>query len=326
MNFKEKVRLHQKGKYDFAIELLELAKSEMVNTEMYSWNQSYNYYDPEYEDYEKITFYRWRPKYTPKKDIPEYHIAIKLKGVLEKHAKKPKRMKRQLQADNYELHDMYTLLTNVGYHIHVDDFDKITPKMLKRIKSLTLSSEYEEFYSAYKRYMAILPKMKAEQQKYYDEISPLILESLNEVISLVDLNRTDDEIIGFITISTKRRTYRKLNKQLQTKKVNRNGETYFVNKVNMKFNYTNIDKVLGVNEEKLTNSQMMFYGKLKNAIQKEINEKNATPFVFDKDGQIIEINKRYFANKLDAEESAFKHRLKRMQERKNKDFFAPKSK
>ncbi|MGE6488936.1 hypothetical protein [Paenisporosarcina sp. NPDC076898] len=322
MKFKEKIEAHQEGKYDFAAELLQLAQSEITRTELSYIKREYPYFDQQANDVDYVTFYHWRPKYFVKEDKPEFHVAIKLKIILERHAKKPKRIKRQLQSDDYELHDMYTLLTRIGYHIHVDDFDKITPKMLKRIKKLATESEHDEFMAGYKKYMQILPRIKREQKQYYDEISPLILETLYEVLLKVNLERTDDEIIGFITISTKNRIYRKLNKLLQTKVVNRNGEKYWINKVDVKFKNVNIDKMLRINEEKLTNNQMFFYDKLKTLIQKELDVKNPIPFVIDKDNNFIDINKRYFAKKMEIEESAFKKRLKRLQDKRDKDFFA----
>ncbi len=330
MKFKEKIKAHQEGKLDFAAELLKLAQSEMVNVEMVCTEVTYDFPNEEDGDYQN-TFRRWRPRFTSKKDNAEYKIAYGLKVILERHGKKAKGIKytvnngTQLERAIFDGEDyLYTVLTNLGYHYHVDDFDKIPKSVLTHIEK-NYGEDYDGWYAWYKMYrdyINILRSVNRAKQKLIDEISPLILESLNEVLPHVDLSRKENEVIGFIAIATKRKTYKKLTKLLGTKVHQVGGEKYIVTTSKMKIKHTNIDKVLGVNDCKLTNNQYDFYDKLRAYIQKEIDKRNTVPFTFNEEGEIININKRFFAQKMEIEESAFKKRLGRLQDKVDKDFFA----
>jgi len=330
MKFKEKIKVHQQGNYDLAAELLKLGQSEMVSTEMVCTEVTYDFHNEEDGEYQN-TFRRWRPKYTPKKDNAEYKIAYGLKVILERHGKKAKRIKytvnngTQLERAIFDGEDyLYTVLTKMGYHYHVDEFDKIPKNVLLQIEK-NFGANYDGWYAwhkMYKDYINILRAVNRTKEKLINEISPLILEALNEVLPHVDLNRSDDEIIGFIAIATKRKTYKKLTKLLGTKVHQVDGQKYIVTTSNMKMKHTNIDKVLGVNDCKLTDNQYNFYDKLRGFIQKEIDKRNTVPFTFSVEGEIININKRFFAQKMEIEESAFKKRLGRLQDKVDKDFFA----
>ena len=52
-------------------------------------------------------------------------------------------------------------------------------------------------------------------------------------------------------------------------------------------------------------------------ILEEFAKRNVKVFTFNKDGQPVEIEKRYFAKKMGLEESAFKKRLDRLRNLKN---------
>lgn len=330
MKFKEKIKAHQEGKYDFATELLKLAQSEMVNTEMVCKQVDKEFHNEEDGHY-TLTFRRWRPHFTPKKNSAEYKIAYGFKVILERHGRKAKNIKytvnngTQLERAIFDGEDyLYTVLTNIGYHYHVDDFDKIPMSVLTQIEK-NFGEDYDGWYAWYKMYwdyINILRAVNRAKKKLIDEISPLILESLNDVLPHVDLSRKVDEVIGFIAIATKRKTYKKLTKILGTKVHQVGGEKYIVTTSNMKMKHTNIDKMLGVNDCKLTNNQYDFYDKLRGYIQKEIDKRNTVPFTFNVEGEITNINKRFFAQKMEIEESAFKKRLGRLQDKVDKDFFA----
>lgn len=331
MEFIEKIKLHNLGKYDLATELLKLAQSEMVETHMVCTQAPVELYNKDIDDQEIRFFPRWRPQYIKKKQTPEYHIAYNLKVFLVKHSKKAKSIMKTLnvalkeQKLKFDGEDfLYRTLTDLGYHYHVDEFHKIPKSVLMEIEK-SFGEDYDSWYTwnrLYKDYINILRYVNKEIERLHKELAPLILESLYEVIPLIDLERTDEEIIGFITLSVKNRAYRKLTKQLGTKVHQIKGEKYIVLKKDSKMKQTIIDKMLGVNEGKLTNNQITFYRKLKKFIQIEIDNRNTSPFTFSKENEIININKRYFADKLEMDESAFKHRLIRLQEKKDKDFFA----
>ncbi|MFJ8063312.1 hypothetical protein ACIQYS_01590 [Psychrobacillus sp. NPDC096426] len=329
MEFIEKVKLHKEGKYDLAAELLKLAQSDMVDVQMVCTEHQAKFYDVEYEDERTEVFRRWRAKYTTKDNTPEYRIGFNLKVMLSRHSKKAKNMKwaldtgSQLEKAKFDGEDfVYSVLTSLGHHYHVDDFYKIPKSVLKEVESYLSYDSWYDFKKIYGDHVNISPSVNRAIKKLQDEISPLILDSLYEVLPKVDLSKTVEQIIGFISISVRNRTYRKLTKLLGTKVHLIKGEKYIVRTDRMKMKQTIIDKMLGVNEGKLTNNQMNFYRKLKKLIQIEIDVRNTSPFTFNADGDILNINKRYFADKLEMNESAFKHRLIRLQEKKDKDFFA----
>ncbi|MFB5088637.1 hypothetical protein PGC35_15755 [Psychrobacillus sp. PGGUH221] len=329
MEFIEKIKAHQEGKYDLATELLKLAESDMVETHMVCTEHQAKFYDVEYEDERTEVFRRWRAKYTPKQNTPEYRIGFNLKVILSRHSKKAKNMKwaldtgSQLEKAIFDGENfVYTVLTSLGHHYHVDDFYKIPKRVLKEVETYLSYHSWYDFKKIYSDHLNISPSVNRAIKKLQDEISPLILDSLYEVLPKVDLTKTDEQIIGFISISVRNRTYRKLTKLLGTKVHQIDGEKYIVRTDKMKMKQTIIDKMLGVDEGKLTNNQVNFYRQLKKFIQIEIDARNTSPFTFSKENEIFNINKRYFAEKMEMNESAFKHRLKRLQDKKDKDFFA----
>lgn len=329
MEFIEKTKAHQEGKYDLAANLLKLAESDMVDVQMVCTEHEVKVYDVEYEEERTEVFRRWRVKYTPKENTPEYRIGFNLKVMLSRHSKKAKNMKwalntgSQLEKAKFDGEDfVYSVLTYLGHHYHVDDFYKIPKSVLKEVETHLNYDNWYDFKKIYSDHVNISPSVNRSIKKLQDEISPLILESLYEVLPKVDLSKTDEQIIGFISKSVRNRTYRKLTKLLGTKVHQIDGEKYIVRTDKMKMKQTIIDKMLGVNEGKLTNKQVNFYRQLKKFIQIEIDARNTSPFTFSKENEIININKRYFAEKLEMKESAFKYRLKRLQDKKDKDFFA----
>ncbi|QHJ71632.1 hypothetical protein [Planococcus halotolerans] len=316
MNFKEKIEAHQQGKYDFTTELLELALSDMVKTTMICTQVEQEFYNEEDGHY-TLTFNRWRPKYTVKKNTAEYRMARNIKIWIARYTKKANGMRKKYlfegsQHEIYDgdaLHTIYSTFVEHGFHYHKDDFDKVPAKVWDKIGKGTVYQEFMEFRN-------ILPAINRAKSKLVDQYTPIILESLNEVLPSVDLSREEDEIIGFIAISTKRKVDRKLTKLLGTKVHNINGEKYYVTKEDIrknKFIKTKADNVLKINVSKLTSNQLNFYFSLKDMIQKEINAINIEPFTFDIDGNIIGFNKRFFASQMDMKESTFKNRLKRIQ-------------
>lgn len=333
MKFKEKIAAHQQGHYDLARELLELAQSDMVKTTMICTQVPVEIYDRDLEQVVSRNFPRWRPIFIKKKTTTEYLLAYNLRVFIVKHSKKAKSIlktlnvglkEQKLEFDGEDF--LYKTITDLGIHYHVDEFHKIPKSILGKIES-SFGEDYDGWYTwnrLYKDRIDILRYLNREINKLENEISPLILESLYEVIPLINLDYSEKQILGFMTLSVKNRTYRKLTKKLGTKVHLINGEKYVVLKKDSKMKQANIDRVLGVNEGKLSANQTVFYSKLKREIQKEIDVRNTAPFTFNNENELIDINKRYFAAKLDMEESAFKKRLKRLQEKKDKDFFAKK--
>lgn len=335
MRFVEKIKAHQEGRYDLATELVKLALSNMVKTEMVCIPEPVVIYTKEIEEAETRYLPRWRPNYIKKKNTMEYQVAYNLRVFIKKHGKKAKSILKTLNVGTKEQRlafdgedYLYSKLADLGIHYHVDEFHMIPKKILNKVE-LSYGEDYygwSTWNQLYKERINILRHVNKEISKLENEITPLILESLYEVIPLIDLNYSEKQILGFITLAVKNRTYRKLTKKLGTKVHQINGEKYIVLKKNSKMKQTNIDRMLGVNHGKLTSNQYAFYKRLKNLIQVEIEKRNTTPFTFNKENEIININKRYFSEQMEnMEESAFKKRLKRLQDKKDKDFFASKA-
>ncbi|MTD30127.1 hypothetical protein [Planomicrobium sp. YIM 101495] len=318
MDFKEKIKAHQQGEHDFAAELMKLAQSEMVKTTMICKQVEQEFYNEEDGHY-TLTFNRWRPKYTVKKNTAEYRLAYNIRIWLARYTKKANGMRRkylfegsqQSIYDDDALHTIYSTFAEHGFHYYKDDFDKVPSKVWDKIGYGNVYDEFMEFRN-------ILPAINREKSKLLNQYTPLILESLNQVLSSVDLTRSEDEIIGFIAISTKRKVDRKLTKLLGTKVHNINGEKYYVTKEEIRkqqFIKTSAKYILQVNEDNLTSNQAVFYSMLKNVIQKEIDAINIAPFTFNEKGHLIGFNKRYFAMQMNMKESAFKNRLRRLKEK-----------
>lgn len=325
MNFKEKIKLHNEDKYDLASELLDLAQSDMVNTKLSCKRVRDEFYN-DVDGHSTNTFNQWRADYPVKKDIAEYHMAKNIRIWIAQYTKRAYRIRKremfegsQLDIAEYDvLNFIYTTLLAVDYEIHKDEFDKIPKSVFKAIEDKFGWGVAKRFKDEIKPFQDILPAINRTSKKLTDQYAPLILESLNEVLPLVDLNRTEKEIIGFIAISTKHKVDRKLTKLLETKVHNIKGQKYYVTKETIrskKFIRTEAESLLPVNHGRLTSNQSSFYTSLMKKIQKEIDAINIEPFTFDIEGNIIGFNKRFFAAKLEMKESAFKNRLKRIEEK-----------
>ncbi|MDJ0331732.1 hypothetical protein [Planococcus sp. S3-L1] len=325
MRFVEKIKAHQEGRYDLATELVKLALSNMVKTEMVCTEVVQAFYNEERGHYTEI-FNRWRPKYPVKKDVAEYHMARNIKIWISRFTKKANGMRKkekfegtQLEIQDFDaLEFIYKILADVGHEFYKDDFDKIPQSVYRAIESKFGWDIYDDFRSELREFQNILPAINRVKKKLEDQYTPLIIESLNEVLPKVDLTRTEEEIIGFIAISTKRKVDRKLTKLLGTKVHNIKGEKYYLTKDEIrksKFIKTAAESILKIDENKLTTNQYSFYHSLKSKIQKEINEFNIEPFTFNENGYVIGFNKRYFAKQMDIKESAFKNKLARMKKK-----------
>lgn len=317
MDFKEKIRLQNEGKYNFTNELLEKALSDIYTTKMVSQKVTKDFYNEEDGHY-TLTFTRWRPEYKNGLTYEEI-LARNLKVWIARYVKKAngQRSKWLFEGSNSEINEddvldeIYTTFTDLGYHYYKDDFDKVPSKIWLEIEEKYGWEYASDLKEEFQQFLNILPSINREKKKLQDEYLPLIKESLNEILPKVDLNRNEMEIIGFIAISTKREVNRKLTKLLN--KIHQiNGETYLVPKSDMKFNQKDIYKLLGIQSHKLSSNQYRFYDLLKKSIQKEMDNKNETVFTFNKQGYVIDFNKRYFSMKLEMNESAFKKRLHRL--------------
>lgn len=307
--FKNKIKAHQEGSYDYAAELIKLAHKELCE---FSYTSKTWYY----EDARHYT--HWTPNRELKKHKAENFIAIHIRTVMEKHAKIAYQTLRGIRRNDGidDLDYMYSTLERAGYKLFIDDFDKIDKKVLADMESKIGYWDIVDFTTVLNELLPAIKKIKVEKKKLIEQIEPSIKDSLNEALAAVDVTRSEKEIVKFVNLLIDRKTYLKLTKSLGTKVHKKNGEKYYVTKEKMQFKKVNIDKLLRVDESKLTKKQTIFYSSLKDAVEIEIKNCNSYPFIFDETGKIVDINKRYFARLLLIKESAFKNRLIRLQKKK----------
>lgn len=309
MRFVEKIKAHQEGRYDLAKKLIGLAHKELCEVTL------------KFKDfnYENVEYTHWKATRTLKEHKVEHFIAIHLRTIMERHAKYAYRHLRGTRKNEGtdDLDYIYSTLYEMEYHISIDDFHKITPKMLDHMEEKIGYDETYIFKTILDEFMPALKKIKAEKKELIKQIEPFIVDSLYEAIAAVDISKSEKEIVKFINLLVDRKVYPKVTKLLGTRTFRINGDKYYVEKDKMKFKKINIDKLLGVDAKQLSNKQKLFYSELKEAIEIEIKKCNDYPFIYNRDGEIINIKKRYFAHVLGFEESSFKKRLIRLQ-RKNK--------
>lgn len=308
MEFKEKIEAYQQGKYDLATELLELAHEELCDMEI-----KHKHYD-----YDIIQFDHWRPARTLKEHKAEHFIAIHIRTIMERHAKYAYHALRNIRKDEGtdDLDLLYGTLERTGYHIFIDDFVKIDSQILEDIKKKIGYYDFDEFKFVLDELLPVIRRVNIHKKKLISEIQPLIIESLMEALAAVDLSKSEKEIVKFINLLADRKTYHKLSKHLGTRKFRIEGKKYYVTADKMKFRRVDIDKLLKIDPNQLIEKQSLFYSQLKREIDSELKNLNNSPFVYDEEGKVINIKKRYFAKALGIEESAFKKRLKRMQKKK----------
>src|SRR5690606_4492410 len=88
---------------------------------------------------------------------------------------------------------------------------------------------------------------------------------------------------------------------------------YYINEFHL--NEFNPLAILEIKDMKFTKSQQDFVDTLIALVQAEFDSNNDKPFTLNQAGEPIDINKRYFAKKMGFEESAFKKRLARVQDK-----------
>lgn len=304
MDFKEKIEAHNNGTYNFVEELIDLALTgEGVKTKIVKKYVTYgNDYDMEI----------WRPKYSVKEDKPEHYIAIKLKSILERHAKKALTLKAGHEIDDEIIDVYYYGLLGVGLHYSVDQADKITKEEVSLVEENLGYWDSHDWLYSYNHYKEYALKVNKEKQKYYAEIVPLMKKALEEAITLVDVTLVDKQIVKYINEVTTGKTYKELTKLLGSRLFRIGKNRYFVNEFHL--NQFDPKVILEIKDKKFIKSQQDFIDELVALVKLEFDKNNDEPFTLNPSGEPIDINKRYFAKKMGFEESAFKKRLARVQD------------
>lgn len=299
MTFKEKIRLHQEGTYNLTDELLELAQSDHVVTTTLEYK--FVVYDG------NLDKKRWKPKRTIGKREAEYFIAIAMKTILARHAKKAYKLRKGFKDDGRKLDVLYLKLQKMDMHYTIDNLDKITMKQLQQMEDHFGYWDIEEWLEIYHEFVAVLPAINEEKQKYYDEILPLIKEALDETLSRVNLELDDKQLVKYIVNGIRWGTYGRLSKLLGSRTFRISGKTYYVSEFHMAG--TDVEALLGVDKKVLTAAQLDFINRLIQLVNSEIEAGNNAVFTFDEKGYIIKFQKRYFSRLMGVKEDAFKHRL-----------------
>ncbi|HJF32205.1 MAG TPA: hypothetical protein K8V56_10605 [Sporosarcina psychrophila] len=322
MDFKDKIRLHNYGRISMSDELINLALSDVFSTTMINKPVPVPYTDEILGDI-ILQLPRWRPGYSEGVTFEE-KIARNLKVMISRHTKTANKIRdkksfegTQLQMMQGEdpLHHIYTLMVEFDHQYYKDDFDKVPEQFFKEIEKRYGTNFEIKIRNEFKPFLDVLSPINREKQRLLDEYIPLIKEALDECMLKVDLNRSEMDIVAYIANGVRWKVSRKLTKLLGTKVHQIKGKKYFVTKRDIrsaKFIRTKPNDILKVDTNKLSSAQYVFFEKLIRCIQKEIDSINIDPFTFNDEGQPININKRYFAKKMELEESNFKKRLSRL--------------
>lgn len=300
MDLKQKIEQHKLGKYDLATELISMGANIK--------------YDLSFHLVTKYMYSYMKTKRKAKAEVAEDYIAIYINSLQQRYAKyvykkylsNIERTHDDMKATDY----IYYYLSQIGEYYHVDDFDKIPDKLLKQV-------EHEEFYECFNDILRVLPYVKKEKaEKIAETVEPL-KRVLNEIIPKVDTTKTDKEIVKYINHGINKKIYREIAKTTGTREFNIDGERYFINQSDMKLlkNQTNFRKIFKFDFLNLSERQKEFTNGLLNHLQLALDSKLTDVFTFNQNGEIIDFNKRHFARLMGLEESNFKKRLKRVQDK-----------
>ena len=302
------IKQHNEGKRDFAKSVIRLSENIQYDksyelVEKYNTNESF----PAYKYYKIIR--------KPILNKPIDYIAVRVRSLMEVHAKYAYTLHLS-KLNNYEINDnenmrlvetIHSELSAIGKAYDVYEFDKVTLDMFPQHSEI-LEECLEVVHS-------VLPEIKAERKRLFEQANNAITRVLNDILPKVDLAKSDKEIIKFINKALTTRTPRELNRESRTKQVNRNGEIYYLptDKLKMKSKQFIAQKVLKIDFADLNVHRKYFAKKLLEVVQQEFDEGVSDNFIFDKDGNIIGINKRHFAERMELKESNFKNTLARIQ-------------
>ncbi|TKI53187.1 hypothetical protein FC756_25275 [Lysinibacillus mangiferihumi] len=202
---------------------------------------------------------------------------------------------------------VHSNLMAIGQAYDVYEFDKVEMDMFPRYD--------EELDYCLSEIKSVLPKIKVERIRLLAEADNAITRVLNDILPLVDLAKSDKEIVTFINKALLNRTPRELNKENGTRFINRKGKSYYVSKDKMKLkrNQFIAQKVLEIDFLNLNKHQKEFAERLLLEVQAEFDNGLTDNFIFDEDGYISGINKRHFAERMELKESNFKNTLARIQ-------------
>lgn len=176
-------------------------------------------------------------------------------------------------------------------------------------KVVKLAEEFADQNKESEEFKEVYNKVKAQQL-------PLFIEALEYAIRRVDSSREPKEIVKYINKAMMTKFFELLRKETGVKRIYNTAEkksyyvipSYEVDPWLVATGKTFANR--GLEEFKLTPKQKEFLYDLYSVTRKELEEKNEGAFHFNKNG-LPEIQKRYFAEKLEMTESQFKKKLQR---------------
>lgn len=302
------IKQHNEGKRDFAKSVIRLSENiqyekSYERVEKYNTNESF----PAYKYYKIIR--------KPILNKPIDYIAVRVRSLMEVHAKYAYTLHLS-KLNNYDINDyenmrlvetIHSELSAIGKAYDVYEFDKVTLDMFPQ--------HGEIFEECLKVVHSILPEIKAERKRLFEQANNAITRVLNDILPKVDLTKSEMEIVKYINTALTKRTPRELNRENGTKNVNRNGKSYYLSIDNLKMKPKQFiaPKVLKIDFADLNQHQKDFAKKLLEVVQQEFDAGVSDNFIFDEDGYIIGIKKRHFANQMGIKESNFKNTLDRIQ-------------
>lgn len=318
MELKEKIRLYNVGEYGLVTELMKLTNTRnLFKTTMKSHKITLPHYNIDTEE-PTTTYTRWRPEYTLGENDTERLVrnfviwTYKFTKLANKrYSLTPNKPTQNELLDYDPIGHIYEVFTSLGHHYFIDDFDLVPQSVWDDIEKAHGFDVMDDLKSEFDVYAECLPEIQREKARLTKQYHYHLENALHTILPKVDLDRTPEQIIGFIAVSTKRELEYHLTRELN-KVHNIDGKKYNVNNFNQKFKNVNIESLLGVLSHKLSANQYAFFDTLRKAIRVELDNKNRDIFTFNEEGNIIDYNRRYFAEQLGFEESAFKHRVRRM--------------
>lgn len=301
------IKQHNEGKRDFAKSVIRL--SENIQ------------YNKSYEIIEEYDYIGGHVAYKYHKIVREPiinnlidYIAVRARAIKEVYARYAYTLHLSKLNQDKTLYEetrltevVHSNLMAIGQAYDVYEFDKVEMNMFPHYD--------EELEYCLSTINSVLPKVKAERKRLFAEADNAIIRVLNDILPLVDLAKSDKEIITYINKALSTRTPRELNKENGTRFINRKGKSYYVSKDKMKLKRKQFiaQKVLKIDFLNLKKHQKEFAERLLLEVQAEFDNGMTDNFIFDEDGYISGINKRHFAERMELKESNFKNTLARIQ-------------
>lgn len=264
---------------------------------------------------------------------PEMYIAYRIRFFLEKIGNK---VKYYEEDDFLRYYNLTEYLDNVrswwGLDRNVEGFDDILALKYNKNFKRYLGVDYYTIFEDIEYFMQLNKKIRQEKQKIQDQLTEkYIIPALKYALSKVDCSKTDKEIVKyvnkaflsyFITAQNKDKGLKRIQRKIPNKdktQISKHQKSFYVQfkyrpVLYMVFNRRVGEYLLPYIYKLLQQRQVDFLQKLIKAVEEEVKANNKKAFKMDINGESI-LNYRYFANKLNMEESAFKHKIRRIRKK-----------